>query len=147
MAPFFTLAGSLLLFRLFGFMGWSYFDSWVTSLRAAVALMFLLTASAHWGKRRPDLIRMVPPVFPKPERIVTITGWLEIAGAIGIVIPAASRFASVGLAILLAAMFPANVYAARKRYTIAGKPVTPLVPRTALQLVFLAAVLLAGFLP
>jgi uncharacterized membrane protein len=143
-APFFVLVGSFLLFRLVGLVGWSYFDSWKTSLQAAVALMFLITASAHWGKRRLDLIRMVPPVFPKPEWIVTVTGWLEIAGAIGIVIPATSRAASICLAILLLAMFPANIHAARKRMTIAGKPVTPLVLRTVLQIVFLTAVLMAG---
>jgi uncharacterized membrane protein len=145
MAPFIMLVGSFLLFRLAGYLGWAFFDDWTTSLRFAVALMFLLTASAHWGKRRPDLIRMVPPAFPKPERIVTITGWLEIAGAIGIVIPATAPYAAAGLALLLAAMFPANVHAARQRLTLGGKPVTPLIPRTVLQLVFLAAVLLAGF--
>src|SRR5262245_45857602 len=31
---------------------------WHTALRFGLAAMFLLTASAHWGKRRPDLIRM-----------------------------------------------------------------------------------------
>jgi Predicted membrane protein len=147
MAPFIMLVGSLLVFRLAGYLGWTFFDDWTTSLRFAVALMFLLTASAHWGKRRADLIRMVPPAFPKPEWIVTITGWLEIAGAIGIVIPAVAPYAAAGLALLLVAMFPANVHAARSRLTLAGKPVTPLLPRTVLQLVFLAAVLLAGFMP
>lgn len=146
MAPFMMLVVSLLVFRLAGYLGWSYFDDWTTSLRFAVALMFLLTASAHWGKRRPDLIRMVPPAFPKPEWIVTVTGWLEIAGAIGIVIPATAPYAAVGLALMLLAMFPANIYAARQRLTLGGKPVTPLVPRTVLQIIFLAAVLLAGFM-
>lgn len=146
MAPFIMLVVSLLLFRLTGVLGWAYFDDWTTSLRFAVSLMFLLTASAHWGKRRPDLVRMVPPAFPKPEWIVTATGWLEIAGAIGIVIPVTAPYAAVGLALLLLAMFPANVHAARRRLTLGGKPVTPLIPRTALQIVFLAAVLLAGFM-
>jgi uncharacterized membrane protein len=44
--------------------------------------MFLLTASAHWGKRRRDLIRMVPGVFPQPDLLVTLSGMLEIVGAI-----------------------------------------------------------------
>ncbi|WP_213483898.1 DoxX family protein [Thermobacillus xylanilyticus] len=92
------------------------------------------------------MIRMVPPAFPKPELLVTLTGWLEIIGAVGIVIPAVSPYAAVGLALLLAAMFPANVHAARRRLTLSGKPATPLLPRTLLQLVFLAAVLLAGFM-
>lgn len=75
-----------------------------------------------------------------------MTGWLEIAGAIGIVIPYTSRAASIGLALLLIAMFPANVYASRKGIGIAGKRATPLFVRTVLQVVFIAAVLTAGFL-
>lgn len=59
-------------------------------------------------------------------------------------IPAISRYAAIGLAILLVAMFPVNMYAARQGMTIAGRPVTRLGPRTVLQTVFLATVLLAG---
>lgn len=143
MAPLIALVASFLLFRALGLMGCSYFDSW-HSLQVGVAIMFLLTASAHWGKRRPDLIRMVPPVFPKPNWIVTITGWLEIAGAIGILIPATSRLASICLAVLLLAIFPANIRAAQEKLTIGGKPTPNLLVRTILQIVFLTAVLLAG---
>lgn len=144
MVPLIALVVSFFLFRLFGLIGWSYFDGWHSSLQGAVAVMLLLTASAHWGKRRPDLIRMVPPIFPRPDWIVTATGWLEIAGAVGILFPATSRVASICLAMLLIAMFPANVRAARERLTIGGKPTPTLLVRTLLQLVFLAAVLLAG---
>ena len=56
---------------------------WWTALRIALAVMFLLTASAHWGKRRADLIRMVPAAFSRPDLLVTITGVCEIAGAVG----------------------------------------------------------------
>lgn len=144
MAPLIALVASFLLFRALGLMGCSYFDSWHSALQVGVAIMFLLTASAHWGKRRPDLIRMVPPVFPKPNWIVTITGWLEIAGAIGILIPATSRLASICLAVLLLLIFPANIRAAQEKLTIGGKPTPNLLVRTILQIVFLTAVLLAG---
>lgn len=144
MTPFILLIGSFLIFRLIGFFGLSYFDSWETSLRVAVALMFLFTASAHWGKRRPDLIKMVPPALPKPGVIVTITGICEIAGAIVLLIPFTSSFASVGLAFLLIVMFPANIRAARKGITIGGRPSTPLFPRTILQIIFFTVVILVG---
>jgi hypothetical protein len=36
------------------------------------------------------------------------------------------------------------VSAARRRLTLAGKPVTPLVPRTLLQVVFVAAAVVAA---
>ncbi|MGO0061158.1 DoxX family protein [Brevibacillus fluminis] len=144
MAPFLALIVSFLVFRLLGFLGWAYVADWQGALRLAVAIMFLLTASAHWGKRRPDLVRMVPPVFPQADMLVTLTGWLEILGALTIVFPGTARYASIGLAILLLLLFPANVYAAQKKLTLGGKPVTPLGLRTILQVVFLAAVVLAG---
>ncbi|USG67463.1 DoxX family protein [Brevibacillus ruminantium] len=145
MAPMIALAVSFLFFWITGLLGWSYFAGWQHPLQAGVAVMFLLTASAHWGKRRPDLTRMVPSVFPRPELMVTITGWLEIAGATGILIPATSRAAAICLTLMLIAMFPANVKAAREKITIGGRPTPPLFVRTILQIVFLTAVLLAGF--
>jgi uncharacterized membrane protein len=142
MAPFILLIGSFLFFRLIGLLSFAYLDGWEPSLRIAVALMFLFAASAHWGKRRPDLIKMVPPAFPKPDLIVTITGILEIIGAIGLLIPITSSLAAAGLALLLIAMFPANIYAARKGSSMGGKPITSLIPRTIIQIVFITAVLL-----
>ena len=147
MIPFIAMLVSLLLFRTLGFAGWEYMNDWVISLRFAVAVLFLLTASAHWGKRRPDLIAMIPPGIPKVALMVTITGVLELAGAMLILIPVTATLASAGLALMLIAMFPANVYATNHHLSLGGKPVTPIVPRTLLQIVFLAAVLMAGWLP
>ncbi|MET0594960.1 MAG: DoxX family protein [Polyangiaceae bacterium] len=146
MAPFIVLTGSFALLRLAGFFGVEALDETSLPLRIAVALMFLLTASAHWGKRRPDLVRMVPKWIVRPEQAVTVTGVLEILGAIGMLIPLTSPYAAVGLAILLVAMFPANVRAAREHLTIAGTAVPALPARTALQIVFFAAVLGAGLI-
>lgn len=112
---------------------------WWTSLRMALAGMFLLTASAHWGRRRRDLVRMVPSFFGRPDILVTVTGILEICGAIGLMLPSLAPYAAVGLALLLIAVFPANVNAARQELTIAGRQVEALVPRTLIQLVFLFA--------
>src|ERR1700733_862792 len=112
---------------------------WWTSLRFALAGMFLLTASAHWGKRRPDLIRMVPASFPRPDLLITVTGVLEILGAVGLMLTNVAPYAALGLASMLVAVFPANIHAARQRLTIAGRPVEALLPRALLQIVFLAA--------
>jgi uncharacterized membrane protein len=119
MAPFIVLASLFALFRGLGVMGVSFFEGWYTPLRFALSGMFLLTASAHWGKRRGDLVRMVPPRFPQPERLVTITGLLELGGALGLLVPLAP-YAATGLALLLVALFPANVHAARAGLTLGG---------------------------
>lgn len=144
MVPLYALIVSYLIFWVLGLLGLSHFQGWHTPLQGAVAIMLLLTASAHWGKRRPDLIRMVPLAFPRPDFIVTVTGWLEIAAAIGILFPATSRAASVCLMVLLAMMFPANVRAARNKLTIGGAPTPALLVRTVLQVVFLTAIYFAG---
>jgi uncharacterized membrane protein len=88
---------------------------------------------------------MVPPSFRRPELWVTITGILEISGAIGLLIPATVTVAAVGLALMLIAIFPANVHAARQHMTIGGRPVPKLGIRILIQLIFLASVLIAGF--
>ena len=108
-APFYILVSSFLLFWIAGFAGAVFVWPWPAALRAALATMFLVTASAHWGKKRTDLIRMVPPAFPKPEFLVTATGCFEIAGAIGLLLPATTRLVATCLALLMVAMFPANV--------------------------------------
>jgi uncharacterized membrane protein len=118
---------------------------WPRALRASLSVMFLLTASAHWGSRRADLVQMVPDVFPAPEWIVTLTGIAEIAGAIGLLVPGIAPYAAGALAMLLLAMFPANVHAAAEGLTIGGEPATALVPRTMMQVVFVAACVTAGF--
>jgi uncharacterized membrane protein len=138
MAPLIVLVASFILVYL-----WRRDP--IRALSWALAAMFLLTASAHFGSRRDDLVAMVPPVFPAPGLIVTVTGVLEILGAIGLVIPRFTRPAALCLGLLLLAMFPANVHAAREGLTIGGDAVTPLVPHTLMQLGFLAALAAVAF--
>jgi uncharacterized membrane protein len=143
--PLIVLVIATLLLRIIGATGVGPLNSWTWCLRGGLALMFLFTASAHWGKRRGDLIAMVPRVFPRPELMVSATGVFELLGAAGLLIPAVAPLAAACLAMLLIALFPANIRAARERLTIGGRPATALPLRTLLQLVFLAAVLVAGF--
>jgi uncharacterized membrane protein len=136
-----VLVVSFAALRMAGALGLSIVDGWQPSLRGALAVMFLVTASAHWGKARADLVRMVPPGFPRPDALVTLTGVLEILGAIGLVLPATTRAASICLAVLLVLMFPANMHAARRRLTIRGRKATSLPLRALLQAVFIAALI------
>ncbi len=145
MLPFLVLAGAFLALWLASLAGVSWLQDWVMPLRIALALMFFLTASAHWGKRRADLIGMAPPWVPNPGLTVTVTGILEILGAIGLLIPQTAKAAATGLALLLVAMFPANVQAARQGLTIGGRKPAPLPIRALMQLIFVVAVLVAGW--
>ena len=144
MAPLICLLVSFAVFCSLGFV-WPYFSSWEHPLRAALGMMFLLTASAHWGKGRPDLIRMVPARLSEPGRWVTLTGIAEIAIAIGLQISAIVPWAAGTAIAMLCCLFPANVKAAREHLTIFHRPTMPLVPRFFLQIIFIAALAAAGF--
>jgi hypothetical protein len=54
--------------------------------------------------------RMVPPILPRPDLLVTITGLLEITGAIALLFSPTAMLAALCLAGVLIAMFPANIF-------------------------------------
>lgn len=120
-----------------------YFADWHFALRAALGVMFLLTASAHWGKRRPDLIRMVPKGIGNAGTWVTATGTAEIALACGLQIGQLAHWAAAAGIVMLCCLFPANLKAAREHLTIHRRPVLPTLPRLLLQLVFIGALIAA----
>ena len=145
MAPLIALVSGWLVLRMVGLLGVDALDGWQPALRGGLALMFVVTGLAHFSaKRRGSLIAMVPPQLPRAPLLVTITGVLELAGAVGLLLPPTAPIAAICLALLLLAMFPANVSAARRQLKIADRPVTPLVPRTLLQVLFLAACIAAA---
>jgi uncharacterized membrane protein len=144
MIPLISLLLGTATARLVGFAGIDALDNWQMSVRAGLAGMLLLTGSAHWGRRRAELIAMVPERLPRPGLLVSLTGALELAGAAGLMVSGTAPYAAVGLALLIVAMFPANVSAARRGLTLDGRPVTPLPQRTALQALFVAAAVAAG---
>lgn len=109
---------------------------WVVAVRGGLAAMFTLTGGAHFIGMREELISMVPPALPAPGLLVTITGVLELAAVVGLLWRPTAPWAAAGLTALLLAMFPANVHKAL------GENVPwddQLLPRTLMQVVFLAA--------
>jgi uncharacterized membrane protein len=141
MAPLIVMLAAWLIARSLGATGlWLQADSWTGALRIALAAMFVFTAVSHFHPRtRPDLIRMVPASLPAPAVLVSITGVLELLGAVGLMVPRATPAAAYGLIGLLVAMFPANVHAARKGLMVAGRRAAPLLWRLPLQLFWIAA--------
>ncbi|TDC59518.1 DoxX family membrane protein [Micromonospora sp. KC207] len=147
MVPLIALVAGSALARLAGLLGVDALAGWHPALRVGLAAMFVLTGLAHFTSRRPDLVAMVPPRLPHPGLLVTVTGLLELAGAVALLVPDTARWAAAGLGLLLLALFPANASAARRGLTLAGRPVTPLAPRALLQVVFLAAAAAISFGP
>jgi uncharacterized membrane protein len=138
MIPFYVMLAGIAAARLIGATAWHPLDDWRSATRVGLALMFVLTGTAHFSGRRADLVRMVPPRFPNPEALVTLTGIAEVAGAVGLLVPALARSTAYALIVLLIAMFPANVYASRMNYSIGGRPATPMILRLPLQVVWVA---------
>ena len=84
-----------------------------------------------------DLIRMTPQWVPRPRAMVSFTGLCELAGAIGLVIPATQRAAGIALILFFMAVLPANIHAARAGITLRGRPATPLWLRIPMQVLFI----------
>jgi uncharacterized membrane protein len=137
MEPLITLVAVTLLLYGIGAAGMQRFHTWPVALRGGVAAMFILTGTVHFVWMRPELIKMVPPALPYPELLVTISGLLEVAGAIGLLWRPTVPWAAAGLSTLLIVMFPANIYFALEG--MATDPVDALIPRTIMQLVFITA--------
>ncbi|WP_232344939.1 methyltransferase domain-containing protein [Actinoplanes awajinensis] len=108
-------------------------------MRDGLAAMFVMTGTAHFVGLRDTMIAMVPPGLPAPAALVSISGALELLGAVGLLWSRTRPWAGLGLFLLLLAVFPANVHAARAG--ISTSPGDSLLPRTLIQLVFLAATL------
>jgi uncharacterized membrane protein len=139
MAPLIALLVGSIAARLIGWFGVGYVNNWTAAVAVGLAAMFMLTGVAHFAPpMRRDLIAIVPPRLPAPGLLVTVTGVLELVGATGLLVPATRVPAAVCLLLLMLAMFPANIYAARMPDAPTSMT-TRLSLRSATEAVFLAA--------
>ena len=139
MAPLITLLAGSIVARIAGWLGVADVDSWTKAIAVGLAAMFVLTGVAQFAPAlRGSLIAIVPPQLPAPGVLVSVTGVLELLGAVGLLVSATRVAAAICLLVLMVMMFPANVYAARMPNP--PKSMTTQLPlRTAEEIVFLAA--------
>ena len=149
MIPLALSTGTFALARALGWAGLDPLDDWSVAAAVGLACMFLVTGTWHFvGIRRAGMVMMVPPRLAaatrlRPERLVSITGVLELLGAVGLLVPATRPPAAAALAVLLVAMFPANWYAQRT-YPGTALVSMSLPARTAAQVWFVALCLVAA---
>ncbi|WP_312108431.1 DoxX family protein [Brevibacillus reuszeri] len=136
MEPFIVLIAVTVIILIAGAAGVQRNRPWPVALRGGLAAMFFLTGTVHFVYLRTELIGMVPPALPYPGLIVTSTGVLEWAGAIGLLWRPTVLWASGGLSLLLIVMFPANLYIAING--LSTSPEDALIPRTLMQILFLS---------
>lgn len=141
MAPLFILVISTIVLRIAGWLGVERLSSWREAGLLGVAIMFLFTGATHFTEMKHDYAAMLPSPMSENLGIIYLTGALQIAGAVGLLVPRTRRLAGIGLALLLVAMFPGNVYAALNDVEFRGDAPTPLWLRTPIQLLFIGMVL------
>ncbi|WP_022886536.1 DoxX family protein [Glaciibacter superstes] len=119
-----------------------------TVLRILLALVFIGMGVSHFlPASRRTMAATIPPRLRwtgllRPRNLVIFTGVCEIAGGLGLLFPPTTVLAGICLIVFLAAVFPANAYAAHHRERF-GRVATPLVPRLIGQLVLMALIVLA----
>jgi uncharacterized membrane protein len=79
-----------------------------------LANLFIAAGVNHFVMPRVYERIVPPPLRGHSKRIVQISGVAEIAGGVGVLVPATRRVSGLALIALLAAVFPANVYMARE---------------------------------
>jgi uncharacterized membrane protein len=121
----------------------------VAVVRVAIAVVFIGMGVNHFvPKSARVMAKMIPPVLRRdgvfnPLALVYLTGVCEIVGGIGLLVPQTRLAAAVALVVFLAAVFPANAYAAANRDRF-GSLAIPFWPRLAGQIVLAALILWVG---
>lgn len=93
------------------------------AMRLGMSGMLLFTASGHVAFA--GRMQMMLPVFvPYKSFLIGITGIIEVAAAVGLLIPDYTRSVAIFLMVFFVLILPANIFAARHRinYLNADKP-------------------------
>lgn len=83
--------------------------AWRKAARLLLAAFFALAGIAHFAYAD-ALARIVPPFIPAPVRVVQLTGFAELVGAIGLLTRRFRRAAGIALALYCLCVWPANFY-------------------------------------
>jgi uncharacterized membrane protein len=107
--------------------------------RVILSVSIVIVGITHFVKPI-EYASLVPPQFGDRFAMVYISGFFEILGGIGLLIPFVSVAAAWGLIALFIAVFPANIYQAIHSIPIEGIPHHPLFYwfRLPFQAVFIA---------
>ncbi|MEL6441955.1 MAG: DoxX family protein [Cyanobacteria bacterium J06621_8] len=91
------------------------------TFRGILAVCMIVAGTSHFIFPEP-FIRIVPNFLPYPAALVYVSGFFEIVGGVGLLIPAVSQAAAWGLVWLFIAVFPANINMAINHIQIANVP-------------------------
>lgn len=89
--------------------------------RGILAVAIIIVGITHFAKPEP-FVQIMPPYLPYHLELVYISGFFEILGGIGLLVPPVSRAAAWGLIALFIAVFPANINMTVNNIAIEGIP-------------------------
>jgi uncharacterized membrane protein len=118
------------------------FDLAQRFLKVLAALPLLISGVAHFAMPG-AMAQMIPGVIPTRTLLVILSGIAELAGAAGLFFQRTERTAAVCVALLMIAVFPANIYAAGQ--TIHGLHMPSVRVRLLMQVIYILLVLTAGW--
>lgn len=147
MEPLFVLLGafliSLLILKVIK-------KKWMLALagRMAMSIMLVFTGVAHFIYPE-GMVLMLPDFIPFKTEMIYLTGVVEIAGAIGLLIPKIQKLSSWLLIVFFILILPANIHAAIKHVSLktadfSGSGTEYLWFRIPLQVLFIAWVYYFG---
>jgi uncharacterized membrane protein len=108
-------------------------------VRALTAIGFIASGVLHFTHTR-AYMAIMPRTFPRHRESVLVSGVAEIAGGVGVLVPAARPLARWWLLALLVAVFPANLQMALNPQRYRRIPPWALWLRLPVQLLFGRAV-------
>jgi uncharacterized membrane protein len=113
--------------------------------RVALAAFMMAIGVAHFAAPAP-FAAIVPRWLPAPVLLVIVSGFFEVLGGVGLLVPRVRRAASLGLVALYVAVFPANVNMALHQIQPEGLHLPPAVlwARLPFQVAFIALALWVG---
>lgn len=88
-------------------------------LRLLLAAFMISAGVSHFRNPEP-FVKIVPEYLPNPKALVAISGFFEILGGVGLLVPRVRRPAAWGLIALFVAVFPANVNMAIHKMPLGG---------------------------
>lgn len=87
--------------------------------RIATGITFIFTGASHFIIPE-TFMMMMPPFLPAPLLLIYVSGFFEILGGLGLIVPMTKRAAAFGLVALLISVFPANIYVALNNIQLGG---------------------------
>ncbi|PSB30662.1 DoxX family protein [Stenomitos frigidus] len=93
-------------------------------LRVVLAISIITVGIIHFAKPGP-FVKIMPPQLPYPLELVYISGFFEILGGLGLLMPLVSVAAAWGLIALFIAVFPANINMTINNIELEGVPHNP----------------------